>query len=115
MTKYEQTEKAFVMMRACAGNANVQQMVDKFMTREQTYTSLLQNISKLEDKFITLKKNNEVSTVTLSQLKIEHDHKKKLGYVHPNQDDRDFEYQLKQQQVDNKTEVEYHRLTAELD
>ncbi len=41
MTKYEKTEKAFVMMRTCAGNANVQQMVDKFMTREQTYTSLL--------------------------------------------------------------------------
>lgn len=35
--------------------------------------------------------------------------------MHPNQDDRDFEYQLKQQQVDNKTEVEYHKLTTELD
>jgi hypothetical protein len=28
-------------MRACAGNSDVKEMVQKFLTREQTYKSLL--------------------------------------------------------------------------
>ena len=92
MSKYAQTEKAFVMMRTCAGNANVQQMVDKFMTREQRYGSLLQNITQLEDKSISLKRHHEEATSALKKLKIEHDNKKQLGFVHPNQEDRNVEY-----------------------
>lgn len=41
MKAHMQTEQAFLKMRACAGNSDVKEMVNKFLSREQTYSSLL--------------------------------------------------------------------------
>lgn len=42
MKAHKVVEQAFMQIRACAGNDDVQQIVSKFLTREQTYQSLLQ-------------------------------------------------------------------------
>ncbi len=55
-------------MRACAGNSDVKEMVQKFLTREQTYKSLLQNIGKLESKYESLKVTNEEKKQVLHDL-----------------------------------------------
>jgi len=94
MKEHAQTERAFLMMRACAGNANVQQMVGKFLSRDQTYASLIHQIKTLESKYDMLKTSNERDAEKLKKLKISNDNKKKLGYEHPNQADRNIEYQM---------------------
>jgi predicted metallo-beta-lactamase superfamily hydrolase len=55
MKKNSQTENAFQQMRACAGNSDVKEMVMKFLTRDQTYASLLQSVSENEKKYEILK------------------------------------------------------------
>lgn len=61
-------EQAFLKMRACAGNSDVKEMVNKFLQRETTYGSLLHNISTLEDKYESLSQQNEAKKQRLHQL-----------------------------------------------
>lgn len=42
-------------MRVCAGNSDVKEMVNKFLTREQTFKMVLQSVSSLEEKYDSLK------------------------------------------------------------
>jgi hypothetical protein len=37
MNKYKDVEQSFQMIRTSTGNSDVQEMVKKFLTREQTY------------------------------------------------------------------------------
>jgi S-formylglutathione hydrolase FrmB len=115
MKEHAQTEKAFLMMRACAGNANVQQMVGKFLSREQTYASLINQIKTLESKYDACKSANEAGCESLQKLKIANDNKKQLGFVHPNQADRNIEYEMRPEVTDNETERDYEKLSVELD
>jgi len=55
MKAHKDTERAFMQIRACAGNDDVKEIVSKFMSREQTYVSLLQSVKKSEDKYDELK------------------------------------------------------------
>jgi arginyl-tRNA synthetase len=41
MEKYHNIEVAFSKIKACTGNSDVREMVTKFMTKEQTYSTLL--------------------------------------------------------------------------
>lgn len=58
---------------------------------------------------------SEANLEKLNKLKIENDNKKKLGFVHPNQADRNIEYELGNEQTDNESEREYEKLSVELD
>lgn len=115
MKEHAHTEQAFQLMRACAGNSDVKEMVQKFLTREQTYKSLLQNIGKLESKYEQLKVSNEEKKQVLHDLQIENDNKKKFGHVDPRAEDRTLAHELKQHLDDNQQEAEYKRLSEELD
>lgn len=68
MKFHHQTEQAFIQMRRCAGNSDVKEMVNKFLQREQTYTSLLQNIGRLEERYEVLKNLNEEKREKLHTL-----------------------------------------------
>jgi len=59
MIKYQPIEVAFSRIKACTGNSDVREMVTKYMTKEQTYTHLLQQVGKGEKKFEDLKQQNE--------------------------------------------------------
>ena len=115
MKQHAQTEAAFVRMRACAGNSDVKEMVSKFLSREQTYTSLLASVNDYELKFELAKQDNEEKKEQLRKLCLENDNKKELGYVHPNAVDRALAYELKEVIDDSQQEVEYTRLGNEID
>lgn len=52
-------------MRACAGNSDVKEMVGKFLSREQTYQSLLKQIGSLEERYAALKSSREDKSESL--------------------------------------------------
>jgi len=54
MREHRDIEQAFLRMRACAGNSDVREMVTKFLSREQTYASLIKNVGNLESRYETL-------------------------------------------------------------
>ena len=58
-------DEAFKQIKTHTGVTDVQAMVRRFQTREQTYTALLQTVSTSEAKVDTLKKDNEELTAKL--------------------------------------------------
>ena len=59
MIKYQAIEQAFHKIRTCTGNSDVKEMVQKFMTKEQTYAHLLAAVGQGEKKYDSLKEINE--------------------------------------------------------
>ena len=64
-------DEAFKQIKTHTGVTDVQAMVRRFQTREQTYTALLQTVSTSEAKVDTLKKDNEELTTKLQDLQID--------------------------------------------
>ena len=58
-------EDAFQKIRAATGLTDVQDIVHKFLTREQTYSQLLMAVAENERKMDMLKKENEECTEQL--------------------------------------------------
>ena len=83
MQHFEQIEVAFSKIKGCTGNSDVREMVTKYMTKEQTYAHLLQEVNKNEKKFDELKAANEVKRRRLHELMIENDNKKSLNRPAP--------------------------------
>jgi len=52
-------DEAFKAIKTATQVADVQEMVRKFLTREQTYSSLLKTVTESESKIEVLKVNNE--------------------------------------------------------
>lgn len=64
-------DDAFKAIKTATGVTDVQEMVRKFLTREQTYTQLLMNVSESERSIDKLKKDNEELRGRLHELKID--------------------------------------------
>lgn len=73
MTKYRHLEEAFQKIRTSTGNGDVQEMVHKFLTREQTYAQLLITISENEKKLDKLRQQNDKKEEILHILQIDND------------------------------------------
>jgi len=71
MRKSAQIDEAFKAIKTETGISDVQEMVKKFLTREQTYSMLLSNVSESESKIDALKKDNEHLRSRLHDLNIE--------------------------------------------
>tara|TARA_B110000305_G_C18929411_1_gene398866 strand:- start:14 stop:385 length:372 start_codon:yes stop_codon:yes gene_type:complete len=71
MRNSAQIDEAFKAIKTATGVTDVQEMVKKFLTREQTYSSLLVNVSESERKTDKLKKDNDELTSRLNELKID--------------------------------------------
>ena len=115
MKTHKETENAFMQIRQCAGNDDVQQIVNKFLSKEQTYLSLLQSVKDGEKKFEDLKRTSEEKQSRLHALQLEYDNKKRFDEKDERQEDRDLAHTLKTFQDDNAMEDEYRRLSKELD
>lgn len=59
MEQYKHVELAFQKIRTATGNADVAEMVTKFLTREQTYAQLLSAVTQNEKKLEMLRIENE--------------------------------------------------------
>lgn len=64
-------DDAFKSIKTATGVTDVQEMVRKFLTREQTYSQLLMNVSESERHIDKLKKDNEELRGRLHELKID--------------------------------------------
>ena len=63
-------EDAFQKIRAKTGFSDVQDIVQKFLTREATYSQLLMAVSENEEKIDRLRRENEQCTNKLHELTI---------------------------------------------
>jgi hypothetical protein len=59
MNKFRNLEEAFQKIRTSTGNSDVQEMVTKFLTREQTYAQLLTAVSENEKNLDKLRREND--------------------------------------------------------
>ena len=63
-------ENAFQKIRASTGCNDVQEIVQKFLTRETTYSQLLNSVSMNEEKIDVLRTDNEEWREKLSVLQM---------------------------------------------
>ena len=71
MLESAEIDEAFKAIKTATGVTDVQEMVKKFLTREQTYSSLLVNVSESERKLDVLKVDNDQLSTRLNELKID--------------------------------------------
>jgi|TARA_B110000285_G_C15069044_1_gene586878 coiled-coil domain-containing protein 151 len=64
-------DEAFKAIKTATGVTDVQEMVKKFLSREQTYSMLLKNVSESDRKSDKLKRDNEALRTRLHELKID--------------------------------------------
>lgn len=70
MRKSNVIDEAFKAIKTATGVTDVQEMVKKFLSREQTYSMLLVNVSESDRKQDRVKKDNEELVTRLQELKI---------------------------------------------
>ena len=73
MRKSAEVEDAFQTIRAATGMTDIHSIVQKFLTREQTYSQLLVNVVESERKIDSLKKENEELMKELHDVMIDRD------------------------------------------
>ena len=71
MDQSQPIDDAFKAIKTATGVTDIQEMVKKFLTREQTYSHLLVNVSESEAKIDRLKKDNDELRARLHDLKIQ--------------------------------------------
>lgn len=70
MAKYKGIEESFQQIRAQTNNSDVREIVQKFMTKEQTYTQLLLAVSANEQKYDQMKDANRQKAKLVRELQI---------------------------------------------
>ena len=73
MAKHANIEDAFQKIRTATGYSDVNEIVTKFLTREQTYSQLLLAVSENERKSDNLRTEHETLAYKLHELQMEHD------------------------------------------
>jgi len=71
MRNTAQIDEAFKSIKTATGVKNVEEMVKKFLSREQTYSHLLKTVSESDRKSDELKKLNDELRARLHNLKID--------------------------------------------
>ena len=71
MKRTYEIEDAFQKIRASTGLTDVQEIVHKFLTREQTYSQLLMAVSDNERKIDNLRRENEHWREKLHELQMQ--------------------------------------------
>lgn len=72
MKRSHTVEDAFQRIRSTTAITDVQEMVTKYLIREQTYASLLQAVGEHERRLEGLRQKTEEKRVVISKLQIEH-------------------------------------------
>lgn len=70
MKRTLEIENAFQKIRAQTGLSDVQDIVNRFLTREQTYSQLLNQVADNEDKIDRLRADNDKWRSKLQELQI---------------------------------------------
>jgi len=70
MNKHYYVEDAFQKIRTATGLSDVNEIVHRFLTREQTYSELLMAVSENERKIENLRKDHETQCAKLHDLEM---------------------------------------------
>ena len=73
MRNSAQIDEAFKSIKTATGVTDVQEMVKRFLTREQTYSALLISVSESDRKMDQLKRQNDELRARVHELKIDAD------------------------------------------
>lgn len=73
MQNHKYVEEAFQKIRTATGFSDVNEIVHRFLTREQTYSQLLMNVSENERKIEKLRKDHEETGAKLHELQMQDD------------------------------------------
>jgi hypothetical protein len=76
MANYRGIEESFQEIRAKTNNSDVREIVQKFMTKEQTYSQLLLAVSANEQKYDDCKAANREKQKMVRELKIQNDNRR---------------------------------------
>jgi len=71
MRNSSQIDEAFKAIKTATGVTDVQEMVKRFLTKEQTYSALLINVSESDAKMDRLKRQNDELRARVHELKID--------------------------------------------
>lgn len=98
MANYRHIEESFQTIRAQTNNSDVREIVQKFMTKEQTYASLLLAVSENERKYDALKAENSAKQKRVRELQIACENRRTVN--RPDTDDEhaieSYENQMKE-------------------
>lgn len=73
MRNSQQIDEAFKAIKTETGVTDVQEMVKKFLTREETYSGLLFNVNDSDRKIEKVQADNDMLRAKLNELKIDAD------------------------------------------
>ena len=73
METHAYVEEAFQKIRTATGLSDVNEIVHRFLTREQTYSQLLMAVSENERKIDNLRVDHETHATKLHELQMEDD------------------------------------------
>lgn len=76
MGNYRHIEESFQIIRTQTNNSDVREIVQKFMTKEQTYASLLLAVSQNERKYDELKALNQQKQKEMRELQIANENRR---------------------------------------
>ena len=79
MAHYRHIEESFQKIRAETNNSDVREIVQKFMTKEQTYAHLLMAISQNEQKYDQLRALNAAKQKRVRELQIANENRRTIG------------------------------------
>ena len=68
MNNHYYVEDAFQKIRTATGFSDVNEIVHRFLTREQTYSQLLMAVSENERKIEKLRRDHEIQAQKLQEL-----------------------------------------------
>ena len=78
MAKYRHIEQSFQEIRCQTNNSDVREIVAKFMTKEQTYASLLLAVTANEQKYDQLKAMNKERQKRVHELSIANENRRQI-------------------------------------
>ena len=79
MKKYSGIEDSFQTIRVATNNSDVRVIVQKFMTKEQTYSSLLMAVSENEKKYDELRSINAEKAKRVRELQIANENRRTIS------------------------------------
>ena len=86
MANYRHIEDSFKLIRVKTNISDVREIVQKFMSKEQTYASLLTAVAQNEQKYDKLKAINLVKQKQVRELQIANENKLTIA-AKPSEDD----------------------------
>ena len=93
MAQYRHIEESFQKIRLQTNNSDVREIVQKFMTKEQTYSSLLVAVNENEQKYDQLKALNDQKRKQMQDLSVTSENRRQVERPPAGDEQANFAYE----------------------